>query len=72
MALISVALLGGFRARLDAGPALTLPTRKAQAVLAYLAVPLGRAHPRDKLAALLWGDRPEKVARKSLRQTHRR
>ena len=69
MALISLALLGGFRARLDAGPALTLPTRKAQAVLAYLAVPLGQAHPRDKLAALLWGDRPETLARKSLRQT---
>jgi DNA-binding SARP family transcriptional activator len=69
MALISLALLGGFRARLEAGPALTLPTRKAQAVLAYLAVPLGRAHPRDKLAALLWGDRPETLARTSLRQT---
>jgi DNA-binding SARP family transcriptional activator len=69
MALVSLALLGGFRARLDAGPAVTLPTRKAQAVLAYLAVPLGRAHPRDKLAALLWGDRPETLARKSLRQT---
>ena len=69
MALFSLALLGGFRARLDAGPALTLPTRKAQAVLAYLAVPLGQAHPRDKLAALLWGDRPETLARKSLRQT---
>jgi DNA-binding SARP family transcriptional activator len=69
MALVSLALLGGFHARLDAGPALTLPTRKAQAVLAYLALPLGRAHPRDKLAALLWGDRPETLARKSLRQT---
>ena len=69
MALISLALLGGFRARLDPGPALTLPTRKAQAVLAYLAVPLGQAHPRDKVAALLWGDRSEDQARKSLRQT---
>src|SRR5262245_29446182 len=69
MAHVSLTLLGGFRARLDPGPTLTLPRRKAQAVLSYLAVPLGQAHPRDKLAALLWGDWSEEQARKSLRQT---
>src|SRR5437867_4212242 len=61
-------LLGGFQARTDAGPAVALPTRKAQALLAYLALPPGRAHPRDKLAALLWGDTAEEQARASLRQ----
>jgi len=55
MARLSLTLLGGFQARLEPGGAVSLPTRKAQALLAYLALPLGQAHPRDKLAALLWG-----------------
>jgi DNA-binding SARP family transcriptional activator len=69
MARVALTLLGGFRARLDSGASVALPTRKAQALLAYLAVPLGVAHPRDKLASLLWGSSVEKTARTSLRQT---
>src|SRR6266567_393752 len=38
---LKLTLLGGFQAQLDAGAALVLPTRKAQALLAYLAVPPG-------------------------------
>src|SRR5713226_7038579 len=68
MARLSLTLLGGVQARLDPGPAIALPTRKAQALLAYLALPLGRPHPRDKLAALLWGGIREESARASLRQ----
>src|SRR5262245_15637388 len=68
MARLSLTLLGGFQARLDPGPNLTLPTRKTQALLAYLALPLGQAHPRDKLAALLWGGIRVESARASLRQ----
>lgn len=64
----SVTLLGGFHLRLDSEAGLTLPTRKAQALLAYLAARLGRACPRDKLLALLWGDTTEARARNSLRQ----
>jgi DNA-binding SARP family transcriptional activator len=44
-----------------------LPTRKTQALLAYLAVPPGRAHSRESLAALLWGDLPQPQARASVR-----
>jgi DNA-binding SARP family transcriptional activator len=55
MVRLCLTLLGGFQARLGQGPPLALPTRKSQALLAYLALPLGRAHPRDTLAALLWG-----------------
>ena len=69
MARLILTLLGGFRARLDSGIPLALPTRKAQALLAYLAVPAGSPHPRDKLASLLWGDTMETTARTSLRQT---
>ena len=68
MAQLELTLLGGFRARLDAGPPLALPSRKAQALLAYLALPLGQAHARDKLAALLWGQMRPPQARASLRQ----
>src|SRR5262245_21577466 len=70
MARLTLTLLGEFRARLGAeAPPLGLPTRKAQALLAYLAMPAGVAHPRDKLASLLWGSTVETTARLSLRQT---
>ena len=67
MAPLSLTLLGGFQARLGSGPALTLPA-KTQALLAYLAMSPGQAHPREKLATLLWGDTGEEQARQSLRQ----
>ena len=35
--------------------------------MAYLAVPLGQAHSREKLASLLWGDMPDAQARANLR-----
>ena len=56
MSRLHLALLGGFRARLESGPVVTVPGRKAQALLAYLALPPGKAHPRDKLANLLWAE----------------
>ena len=68
MAQVRLTLLGGFQVRNEAGELLSVPSRKAQAMLAYLALPLGRAHPRDKLAALLWGGIREESARASLRQ----
>ena len=69
MARLTLTLLGGFRAHLDPGAPLAFPTRKAQALLAYLAMPPGVAHPRDKLASLLWGNTIDTTARTSLRQT---
>src|SRR5262245_15832301 len=69
MARLILTLLGGFRARLDPVSPLALPTRKAKALLSYLALPPGAAHPRDKVTSLLWGNTVDTTARTSLRQT---
>src|SRR5262249_30627077 len=53
----------------DSGGDVPIPIRKGQALLAYLARRPHEAHPRDKLATLLWGDMPQALARQSLRQT---
>lgn len=67
MAAVSLALFGGFKLRTASGDPIHLPTRKAQALLAYLATRPGEEQPRDKLTALLWGDRSDAQARDSLR-----
>lgn len=66
---LKISVLGGFRAEFDSGAALHLNTKKAQALFAYLAMRPGQMQPRDKIAALLWGDTGEEQARHSLRQT---
>lgn len=43
-------------------------TRKARAVLAYLASQPGQRFSRDRMASLFWGDRGDAQARASLRQ----
>ena len=69
MARLNLTLLGGFQGRFGASAPLTLPTRKTQALLAFLALPPGRSHPREKLASLLWGGMREPQARSGLRQS---
>src|SRR3989442_3095679 len=68
MARLELVLLGGLQARLVPGSHINLPTRKAKVLLAYLALPAGKPHARDQLAALLWGDVPESQSRGSLRK----
>ncbi len=68
MACLDMRLFGGFEARLDTGEKITLSTRKAEALLAYLALAPGKARSRDQLAGLLWSDRAEAQAKSSLRQ----
>ena len=67
MTSLKLRLFGGFELTGAGGP--PLPTRKAEALLAYLAAPAGRAHRREKLATLLWSDRGDVQARHSLAQT---
>lgn len=60
-------LLGRFHLEAQGRP-LELPRKKAQGLLAYLALPSGRRHSRGHLAGLLWGDMDETRARHNLRQ----
>jgi predicted ATPase/DNA-binding SARP family transcriptional activator len=65
---LSLILFGDFQATVGS-QRVVLPLKKAQALLAYLALTPGRRQPRERLAALLWGDAAEDQARNSLRQT---
>ena len=60
-------ILGGIDLRQPDGSAIELPTRKSRLLLAYLALPSGHAHSREKLAGLLWGETQDEQARGSLR-----
>lgn len=64
---VRLTLLGAFRLE-AAGRVVPLTTRKAEGLLAYLALHVTPAgHSREKLAALFWGDSPDADARRSLR-----
>ncbi len=62
MAALKLKILGRFEAGFKGGPAIDLPTKKTQLLLAYLALKAGEAQPRDKLASLLWSDRGDEQA----------
>lgn len=62
-------LFGGFELTDDDGRIVALPGRKDRALLAYLALSGERGVERGHLAGLLWHDRAEAQARKSLRQS---
>ena len=65
---LELKLLGQMESRLPSGALLNLSTRKAEVLLAYLALTPGSRHPRERLVNLLWSDRSEEQARNSLRQ----
>jgi DNA-binding SARP family transcriptional activator len=68
MTRLNLVLFGGFRATIGARY-LALPLKKAQALLAFLALSPAQRQTRERLAALLWADAPDEHARNSLRQT---
>jgi DNA-binding SARP family transcriptional activator len=68
MVRLHLVLFGGFRATIGARP-LALPLKKAQALLAFVALSLNQRQTRERLAALFWGDGADEDARNSLRQT---
>jgi len=65
---LQLTLLGGFHVEWTSGVRADLANKKTQGLLAYLALPAGKAHSREKLMGLLWSDRAEPQARNSLRQ----
>src|SRR5680860_206584 len=68
MNVLKLQLLGPPHILASDGTEIHLPTKKAEALLIYLASPPGVAHSRDHLAEFLWSRSAEEQARTSLRQ----
>src|SRR3954469_25158395 len=68
MSQLQISLLGSIELYLDDKRITRLTSKKAQALLAYLAAESGQSHWRGSLAGLLWPEQPEGLARQSLRQ----
>lgn len=68
MSVSKLLLFGGFRLININSETLNPGSRKAKALLAWLAVNPDQQHPREKLAAVLWPDSDEAQGRHSLRQ----
>jgi ABC-type oligopeptide transport system substrate-binding subunit/DNA-binding SARP family transcriptional activator len=66
MPALQLFLLGPLDLRLDDREVPKPPTIKSQSLLAYLALHRQQRQPRERLADLFWGDRPERRARRSL------
>src|ERR1700682_6224588 len=68
---MTLRLLGVFAAEANAGRAIAvcIRSKKARALLAYLAMKPDYRASREELATLLWGDNPDAQARHSLRQS---
>ena len=67
MSKLSLSLLGSFQLLLDGQDDSRLPTKKAQALLIYLAAEPDK-HTRESLMDLMWPGMPERSARQNLRQ----
>jgi non-specific serine/threonine protein kinase len=64
--MLEVRLLGKFEVRHEK-KLLSIPSRPAQSLFAYLVLHVGISHRREKLAGLLWPDSLEETARDNLR-----
>lgn len=65
--MLQIRLLGQFDTRLN-GKRVSIPTRLAQSLLAYLVLTAGTPHRREKLAGIFWPETSDENARKNLRQ----
>jgi predicted ATPase/DNA-binding SARP family transcriptional activator len=64
--MLEVRILGQFEILQD-GRRLTIPTRHAQALFAYLILNAGKSQRRERLAGVLWPDSSDENARSNLR-----
>ncbi len=69
MASLKLNLSGPFEARRPSDALISLPTRKSEALLAYVSLTPGRGQSREQLINLLWSDRSEEQARNSMCRT---
>lgn len=65
--MLSIYTLGDLRFEIDGQPLTDTPSRKASALLVYLAL-TGQSYPREALATRFWGDRAQDRALGNLRQ----
>jgi len=65
---LKLSIFGTFRVADAFGSDIPIKSRKARALLAYLALPLSKPRSREQIMALLWSDRGDQQARSSLRQ----
>jgi DNA-binding SARP family transcriptional activator/Tfp pilus assembly protein PilF len=68
MPVLSVRVINGLTLAIGGRP-LPMTNRKARAILAMLAMEASPTIPRERLAAMFWGESSERHARNSLRQT---
>src|SRR3990172_5848489 len=64
--MLEVKLIGTFAIECDGKP-VTISSRAAQSLFAYLILTAGTLHRREKLAGMFWPDSPEEKARAYLR-----
>jgi TolB-like protein/DNA-binding SARP family transcriptional activator len=64
---VRIQLLGRFAVRMGE-QTFAISSRRRRALIGYLAMQPGFSETRERLAALLWGDAPDRQARQSLRQ----
>ena len=68
MSKLEVRLLGGFEVRLQDRVVQNFESQKVRGLFAYLVCHRRQALTRERLATLLWSERPEEAARRNLRQ----
>src|SRR5687767_12281770 len=64
---VRIRMFGRLEMTLGAERLRPFATRKSRSLFAYLLLYRDRCHPRDVLAGMFWGEYPEPVARKHLR-----
>ena len=66
--MLRLSIFGRFRAADALGNEIPIKSKKARALLAYLALPPGKERSREEVMGLLWSERGDEQARSSLRQ----